>query len=101
MATLNSVADPHHLDAETDPVFHFNADLDPDPDLTFQHDANSDPDPDPTTHFFRLDTSMLQNGPLWLWLSISFLSLDHWYERVEVNTVYSVFTVLLSLDQLL
>ncbi len=85
MATLNSVADPYHLDAETDPVFQLNADLDPDPvpsfnsgadpDPTFQYDANSDPDPDPTTHFFRLDTPMLQNGPLWLWLSISFLSL--------------------------
>jgi hypothetical protein len=33
---------PHHLDADPDPAFHFDADLDPDP--TF--------DPDHTTNFF-------------------------------------------------
>jgi hypothetical protein len=71
-----SVEDPHHVDADPDPVFHFQADPDPDldpifhsvvdsdsnPDLNFQFDA----DPDPTTHLFftDLDPPMLQNDPL-------------------------------------
>jgi hypothetical protein len=37
---LDSVADPHHFDADPDLAFHF----DPDPDPTFHFDA----DPDPT-----------------------------------------------------
>jgi hypothetical protein len=60
-----SVADPHHVDADPDPAFHFDAD--PDPDLTFHSDANPDPDPtfkldpDPTTQFYQdLDPPMLQ-----------------------------------------
>jgi hypothetical protein len=32
---LNSVADPHHLDADPDPIFHFDEDPDPDPDPSF------------------------------------------------------------------
>jgi len=28
---LISVADPHHIDADPDPAFHFDADPDPDP----------------------------------------------------------------------
>jgi hypothetical protein len=52
----NSVADPHYVDADPDPAFHFDAgpdltfhsDADPDLDLTFQFD----PDPDPTAHRF-------------------------------------------------
>jgi hypothetical protein len=36
-----SVADPHHLDADTD----FACDSDTDPDPTFYLDANPDPDP--------------------------------------------------------
>ncbi len=55
---LSSVADPHHLVADPDPAFHFDAD--PDPDHAFHSDADADPDhtfqfhadPDPTTHFF-------------------------------------------------
>ena len=39
--------DPHHIDADPDPTFHFDAD--PDPDPAFYFDA--DPDPDPTSHF--------------------------------------------------
>ncbi len=33
-----SVADPHHVDADPDPTFHFDAD--PNPDPTFQFDAD-------------------------------------------------------------
>jgi hypothetical protein len=33
-----SVADPHHVDADPDPAFHFDAD--PDPDPTFHSDAD-------------------------------------------------------------
>jgi hypothetical protein len=36
--SLNSVADPHHLDADPDPACHFDAD--PDPDTTFYFDAS-------------------------------------------------------------
>jgi hypothetical protein len=64
----NSVAGRHHVDADPDPAFHFDAD--PDPDATFH--SNADPDPDPTfkfdaapdssTHFSPdLDPPMLQN----------------------------------------
>jgi hypothetical protein len=60
-----SVVDPHHVDADPDPAFHFDAD--PDPDLTFLSFADPDPDPtfkfdpDPTTHFSQdLDPPMLQ-----------------------------------------
>jgi hypothetical protein len=35
------VADPHHLDADTDP----------DPDLAYQFDEDPNQDPDPTFHF--------------------------------------------------
>jgi hypothetical protein len=46
---LDSFADPHHIDTDPNPAFHFNA----------------DPDPDPTTHFFPdLYPPMLQNDPL-------------------------------------
>ncbi len=52
------VAYPHHVDADSDPAFHFD---DPNPDPTFQFEVN----PDPTTHFFPdLDPPMLQNDPL-------------------------------------
>ncbi len=48
----SSVADPHHVDADSDPAFPSDAD----PDPTFQYDA------DPTTPFFpELDPLMLQN----------------------------------------
>jgi hypothetical protein len=41
---VRSVTDPHQVDADPDPAFHFDA------------------DPEPTTHFFPdLDPSMLQN----------------------------------------
>jgi hypothetical protein len=43
-----SVADPHHLDADPDPVFHFDADPDADPDPTFKFDA----DPSGSGQFF-------------------------------------------------
>jgi hypothetical protein len=39
MNFLNSVADPHHGDADPDPASHFDAD----PDLTFHIDADPDP----------------------------------------------------------
>jgi hypothetical protein len=63
-----SVADPHHLDADPDPAFHFDRDQDhtfhsyanQDPDPTFQFDA----DPDPITHFFPdLGPPILQRDP--------------------------------------
>jgi hypothetical protein len=34
-----SVADPHHVDSDSDPVCHFDAD----PDPTFHFDADPDP----------------------------------------------------------
>ncbi len=46
-----SVADPHHLDADSDPACHFDADADPtfhfhaDPDPTFYFNADADQDP--------------------------------------------------------
>ncbi len=57
----NSVADPHHFDAnpdaDPDPAFHFCAD--PDPIFHFEADA------EPTTHFLQISTlPMLQNEPL-------------------------------------
>ncbi len=65
---INSVADPHHFDADPDPTFHFDADpdttfhSDPIPDPTFQFDA--DPDTTGTTHFRpNLDPPMLQKWP--------------------------------------
>jgi hypothetical protein len=48
----SSVADPHNLDADPDPAFHFDAD----PDPAFPYDADPDPachvgaDPDPIFH---------------------------------------------------
>ncbi len=42
---VGSVADPHHVDADPDPVCHFDADADSDPACQF------DADPDPTFHF--------------------------------------------------
>ncbi len=41
---FSSVADPHHIDPDPDPAYHFDADLyaDPDPACHF------DPDPDPS-----------------------------------------------------
>ncbi len=53
-ASPNSVADPHHVNADPDHAFHFDADLDP----TFHSDADTNPtfqfyaEPDPTTNFF-------------------------------------------------
>jgi hypothetical protein len=52
-SVLDSVAEPHHFDADPDPVlltFHFNADPDPacpfhDPDSIFHFDADQDPHP--------------------------------------------------------
>ncbi len=41
---MNSVADPHHVDADPDPACHFDADAEPDP--TFHFHAVPDPDPD-------------------------------------------------------
>jgi hypothetical protein len=41
----NSVADPHHLDADPDPACNFDADPDPKPDCHF------DADPRPDLHF--------------------------------------------------
>jgi hypothetical protein len=52
------VADPHHVDADPDPAFHFDEDPDQNRDRTFHLDADPDPtfqfyrDPDPTTYFF-------------------------------------------------
>jgi hypothetical protein len=43
------VADPHHLDADAVPAFHFDAD--PDPDPTFHSDADLAANPDPTLQF--------------------------------------------------
>ncbi len=40
-----SVADPHRVDADPYPAFHFDADTDSDLDPTFHFDANPDPDP--------------------------------------------------------
>ncbi len=40
---MSIVADPHHLDADPDPAFHFDVDADPDP--TFHSDADADPNP--------------------------------------------------------
>ena len=40
---MRSVADPHHLEADPNPAFHF--DEAPDPDSTF----HSERDPDPTS----------------------------------------------------
>jgi hypothetical protein len=55
---FGSVADPHNVDADPDPAFHFDADLDQDPTLQFD-------DPDPITHIFPdMDHPMLQNDPL-------------------------------------
>ncbi len=51
--TFTSIADPHHVDADPDLVFHSDADPDPashfdaDPDPAWHFDA----DPDPTYHF--------------------------------------------------
>jgi hypothetical protein len=53
---ITSVADPHHLDMETDPACQFDPDpdpachfdADPDPDPTFHFDAVPDPDPNPS-----------------------------------------------------
>jgi hypothetical protein len=39
MHFINSVADPHHVDANPDPACHSDAD----PDLTFHFDADPDP----------------------------------------------------------
>jgi hypothetical protein len=64
----------HHIDADPDPAFRFDAD--PDPDPTFPSDA--DPDPDPNYQFYAdtdpdpilpltfpaLAPPMLQNDPL-------------------------------------
>jgi hypothetical protein len=50
--TGNSVADPHHLDADPDPACHFDANADPDP--AFHFDAGPhhlDADADPACHF--------------------------------------------------
>ncbi len=41
---VGSVADPHHVDADPDPVCPFDAD----PDPTFHFDAVPDPDQDPS-----------------------------------------------------
>ncbi len=55
---FSSVADPHNVDADPDPAFHFDADPDQDPTLQFD-------DPDPITHIFPdMDHPMLQNDPL-------------------------------------
>jgi hypothetical protein len=47
--TIDSVADPHHIDADPDadpdPACHFDANPDPDPTSHFY--AGLDPDPDP------------------------------------------------------
>jgi hypothetical protein len=54
-SNLISVADPHHLDADPDPAFHFDTDSDPDPtfhsdaDGTFQFEEDPEPDPIPLT----------------------------------------------------
>ncbi len=50
---MNSVADPHHIDADPVPACNLDADpvpdpvrhFDADPDPTFQFDAVPDPDP--------------------------------------------------------
>jgi hypothetical protein len=34
-ASGGSVADPYHVDAGPDPIYHFDADSDPDPDFYF------------------------------------------------------------------
>jgi hypothetical protein len=39
--------DAHHINADPDPAFHFNADPDPDPAFRF----NADPYPNPAFHF--------------------------------------------------
>jgi hypothetical protein len=36
---INSLADPHHIDADSDPACHFDAD----PDISFHIDADPDP----------------------------------------------------------
>jgi hypothetical protein len=59
---VRSVADPHHLEADPNPAFHF--DEAPDPDSTFHSERDLDPtfeikfdaDPDPTTSFFQIWT---------------------------------------------
>jgi hypothetical protein len=38
---FSSVADPHHLDADPDPTFHFAADPDPNPDTNLQINAQN------------------------------------------------------------
>jgi hypothetical protein len=48
--TVRKVADPHHLNADPDPVFHFNANPDPAPlqsRVADPHSFHPDPDPDP------------------------------------------------------
>ncbi len=40
---MDMIADPHHLNADSDPAFHLNAD--PDPDPAFHFNANPDPAP--------------------------------------------------------
>jgi hypothetical protein len=51
ISIFNSVADPHHFDADPDPSFHFAADpnqtfhFEADPGLTFHFDVAPDPEP--------------------------------------------------------
>jgi hypothetical protein len=46
---ITSVADPHHVDADPDPIPPCHFDADPDP--AFQLDTDPHLDPDPTVHF--------------------------------------------------
>jgi hypothetical protein len=57
----NSVADPHHVDADPNPACHFDADIDPYP--TFHCDAVPDPDPNPS---FQKCTIRLIFHKFWL-----------------------------------
>jgi hypothetical protein len=48
---LNSVADPHNVDADPDPACHFTCNAEADLDTTFHFDAV--PDPDPVSSFLK------------------------------------------------
>jgi hypothetical protein len=43
---MSSVADPHPLDADPDPTYHFDADLNADSEPDFLFDVHPDADPD-------------------------------------------------------
>jgi hypothetical protein len=55
VGALNSVANPHHINADPDPACHFNEDADPDP--AFHFDAVPDLDSS-----FQINAQNLKKG---------------------------------------